>query len=104
MNKVENDVGNQFAQFTSKGLAVVDFWANWCGPCRMLAPVLDRVALSMDDVAFGKVNVDDYPELARSFNIVSIPNVCIFKDGELVDRIIGLRGDKEIVDIIAKHR
>ena len=78
MSKIK-DVTENFNEFISNGVAVVDFWANWCGPCRMLAPIIDDVADSLSDVSFGKVDVDQAQELARKYNVMSIPNVCIFK-------------------------
>ena len=69
----------------------------------MLAPILDEVADKMSAVKFGKVDVDNAPELARKFQIMSIPNVCIFKDGELVDRVIGLCDENELIATIEKH-
>ena len=97
------DVAQNFDEFISEGTVVVDFWATWCGPCKMLAPVLDEVAEKLPNVKFGKVDVDNAMELAKRFKIVSIPNVCIFKDGELVDRIIGLCDEDELTEIISKH-
>ncbi|MCM1289244.1 MAG: thioredoxin [Corallococcus sp.] len=97
------DVSKNFDEFTGKEIAVVDFWATWCGPCRMLAPVLDDVAAKLTSVKFGKVDVDNAPELAKKYQVVSIPNVCIFKNGELVERIVGLCDEDELTEAITKH-
>lgn len=97
------DVAENFSEFVKDGVAVVDFWANWCGPCRMLAPVLDEVAEKLPSVKFGKVDVDNAQELAKAYKVMSIPNVCIFKDGQLVDRVIGLRDEDELKEAIEKY-
>lgn len=97
------DVKDNFDEFIGSGTAVVDFWATWCGPCKMLAPIFDEVADKMPNVKFGKVDVDNAMELAKRYKIVSIPNVCIFKDGELVDRVIGLCDESELIETISKH-
>lgn len=72
-----------------KGLVLVDFWAGWCGPCKMLSPVLSEIAEENEDVIVGKVNVDEEMELARAFQIQSIPNVILFRDGKPVKQSVG---------------
>lgn len=102
MSKLQ-DVTNNFDEFINDGVAVVDFWAAWCGPCRMLAPIFDEVSEKIAAAKFGKVDVDGAPELAKKYQIMSIPNVCIFKNGELVDRIIGLCDEDELVEAVEKQ-
>lgn len=68
---------------------LVDFWATWCGPCRMLGPVIAQIAEERDDIVVCKVNVDNEPQLAQQFNIMSIPTVIAFKNGEIVGKTVG---------------
>jgi len=82
--------GNNFASTVQGDKPVlVDFWAEWCGPCRMVAPVLDELAADRDDVVIAKLNVDQNQELAAKFNVTSIPSFILFKDGEVADRMMG---------------
>jgi len=75
---------------------LIDFWATWCGPCRMIAPHIEKIAEEHPEITVGKVNVDDYPELAIKFNVVSIPTLLLFKNGELKKTLIGYREKEEI--------
>ena len=76
---------------------LLDFWASWCGPCRMLSPTVDQVAEERPDVMVGKVNVDEQPELAQAFGVMSIPTLVVLKQGKPVSRIIGARPKGEIL-------
>ena len=91
-----------FDEITSKGVVLVDFFANWCGPCKMLAPVLEDVATKMPNVTFVKVDVDQEPGLAGRYGIQAITNLVIFKDGQAVDQITGFVGKDVIVDKLNK--
>lgn len=79
---------------------LVDFWASWCGPCQALAPTVDEIAEEQTAVKVGKVNVDDQPELARQFRVMSIPTLMVFRDGELARREVGGRSKEEILEMI----
>lgn len=78
------------AVLQAKGTVLLDFWATWCGPCRMLSPIVDQVAAEHADLKVGKVNVDEQPELASQFNVMSIPTLIVFKDGQKVNESVGL--------------
>ena len=85
----------------SEKLVIVDFWATWCGPCRMLSPLLDEVEAEMEDqVEVVKVNVDDADEIAMRFRIMSIPTLLFFKNGAMVDRSVGAMPKSALVDKI----
>ncbi|MBE6662806.1 MAG: thioredoxin [Ruminococcaceae bacterium] len=79
---------------------MLDFWATWCGPCRMLAPTIEEIAKERNDIKVGKVNVDDEGALASAFGIVSIPTVVVIKNGEEVARAVGYRQKDELLDML----
>jgi thioredoxin 1 len=87
-----------------KGLAVVDFWAAWCAPCRMIAPVLDQLAIEYEGKAkVAKVDVDTNIKTSTKFNVRSIPAILFFKDGKLVDQVIGFVGKPALAEKFEKH-
>ena len=79
---------------------LLDFWASWCGPCRMLSPVVDEVAEERPDVKVGKVNVDEQPELAGQFGVMSIPTLLVFKNGKLVNQTVGARPKSGVLALL----
>ncbi|WP_332375805.1 thioredoxin [Faecalibacterium taiwanense] len=79
---------------------LLDFWASWCGPCRMLSPVVDEVAEERTDVKVGKVNVDEQPELAGEFGIMSIPALLVFEQGKLVRQAVGARPKASVLELL----
>ena len=98
---------NQFSEnvLNSKGLVLVDFWAEWCGPCRQLGPILEAIDEEMgNDVKIYKMNVDDSPETASQFGIRSIPTMFLFKDGKQVDTKVGLNTQSTISSWIESYK
>lgn len=79
---------------------LVDFWAVWCGPCQMMAPILHELETEMPDVQIGKVNVNEQMDLARQFRVVSIPTLIIFKNGQEVQRMVGVTSKEELKDAL----
>ena len=79
---------------------LLDFWASWCGPCRMVGPIIDEIARERHDIKVGKINVDEQPELASQFRIMSIPAIMVIKDGKIVNQAIGARPKSQILDML----
>ena len=93
-----------FEAETKEGLVLVDFWATWCGPCRMQAPILEKLSeeLSEDELKILKMDVDENPETARAFGIMSIPTMLFKKDGQVVKQVAGVHTAAQIKDIVAE--
>ena len=79
---------------------LVDFYASWCGPCRMLAPVIDQIANEVTDIKVAKVNIDDEPELASSFDVMSVPSLFVFKGGKVVNQALGALPKQRILALL----
>lgn len=93
-----------FDEITSKGVVLVDFWATWCGPCKMMAPNVEEIATEYKGkVTVGKVDVDECQELATRFGIMSIPTLIVFKDGEKKKVLVGYRLKMQIAQVLDKY-
>lgn len=92
-----NEITFQEKVIEGKGKVIVDFWAEWCGPCKLLSPILEEVS-NILDIKIYKVNVDENPSLAGQFEIKSIPTIVIFDDGVRVKEVVGLRPKEEIIE------
>lgn len=84
----------------SEKTVLLDFWASWCGPCRMVSPIVDEIADENPQITVGKINVDEQPELAASFSIMSIPALFVIKQGKIANQIIGYRPKEEILNML----
>ncbi len=101
MSEVKHLDDSNFAEATSTGIALVDFWAEWCGPCKMLAPTLDQVAAEIGDKAvIAKVDVDKAQATAVKFAVRSIPAIFILKDGQVVNQFVGVKDKQTLIDAI----
>lgn len=79
---------------------LLDFWASWCGPCRMVAPILEEIAQENPNIKVGKVNVDEQPELAKQFSVMSIPSLFVMKNGEIVKQSVGAQTKKQLLELL----
>lgn len=88
----------------SEEMILVDFWAEWCPPCKMLSPIIEELEEEVEDVKFAKLNIEDAQNLASEYSVMSIPTLILFKDGKEVDRIKGARPKKQILEFINKNK
>lgn len=95
---------NEFNNAVASGVTVVDFYADWCGPCKMLGPVMETVAAKITDVNFYKVNVDNSEEVAARYGIMSIPAVFMFKDGKVVAKTVGFMPEEELISWVNNNK
>lgn len=93
----------EFNTGISEGIVVVDIFAVWCGPCQVLAPILEEIAEEMNSISFGKADCDKIPTIAEKFLINTVPTVLIFKNGEKVEQFAGVMPKTEIISVIQKH-
>jgi thioredoxin 1 len=96
-NIIKHLTDDSFKKEISKGITLVDFHAEWCGPCRMLGPILDKIALDVKGKAFiAKVDIDSAQQTAAEFQITSVPTLILFKDGQEINRLVGLRNEEAV--------
>ncbi|MEY4479334.1 MAG: hypothetical protein RLZZ267_12 [Bacillota bacterium] len=101
---VVNVTDASFNEEIASGVTLVDFWAPWCGPCKMIAPVLEELDAEIGtSVKIAKVNVDDNGESAARFGVMSIPTLILFKDGQPVDKVVGFQSKDALKNVISRH-
>ena len=92
---------DNFEELRNSGKTILmDFYADWCMPCRMVSPVIDEIAEEADDIIVGKINVDNEPELAEAFGVVSIPMLVVMKDGKIYNQAVGVRSKENILEML----
>ena len=101
---IVNATDQTFTSETGEGLVLVDFWAPWCGPCKMIAPVLVEIDEELGEkVKVVKVDVDENQETAAKFEVMSIPSLFVMKDGQIVDKALGYKPKEALVELVSKH-
>ena len=95
-----NKTNFQNEVMNSEKPVLLDFWASWCGPCRMVVPIVEEIAEERPDIKVGTVNVDEQPELARQFNVMSIPTLVVMKNGKIAKQATGARPKQQILDML----
>lgn len=95
---------DEFQNFINNEYVLIDFYADWCGPCKMLSPIIENIASSRDNIKVAKVNVDELNDIARSYSVMSIPTLILFKNGTIVDKKIGFMSESLLNDWINENR
>ena len=103
MLKYVNDKNFKSEVIESMRVTLVDFYANWCGPCKMIAPILERISEKMLDFDIAKLDVDENQSTSYEYEIMSIPTMMVFKDGKVVDKMIGFSSEEEIIRLVSKY-
>ncbi len=100
---VKNINDADFRKHTQQGLVLVDFWAEWCGPCKMLSPIIEELAGEREDISFAKLNIDDNQNTAQEAGVTAIPTLILYKEGKAVDRITGVVPKAKLQSFLDKH-
>ena len=102
--RVKNVNSNEFNELIKNNTVLVDFYANWCGPCKMLSPIVEELSNEITDVVFAKVDVDESNDIAALFKIMSIPTLILFKEGKAIFKTVGFQSKEELRKIIEENK
>lgn len=100
MSSIKLNVNNFNQVRDNEGVSLLDFYADWCGPCRMVMPIVEEIASERSDLLVGKINVDENPELAKEFGVFSIPTLVVMKNGKIIQRASGARSKEKILELV----